>query len=318
MSLPVIITEEQVAARIKPAAIDAVIENMFAAMASGQARNFPVIREQIGQPAPIFGFKSGFDSAGPILGLKAGGYWPGNAARGLTNHQSTVILFEPGSGQLRALVAGNRLTALRTAAAAAVSVRHLARDDAATLSIVGAGAQAPFQIRAVVAQRGFDRLVIANRTKSRAEALAAELADLGIEISIGSAEEAARAADVLITITSSFEAQVEAEWIRRGTHIACMGTDTRGKREVADDLITAAQLFTDEVAQAISIGECQHAFGAGLIEEKDIVALGDVILKRHGGRASADSITLFDGTGVGLQDLFAADYALSLIGGGSD
>ena len=80
-SLPYI-TEDQIIARIDPTAMDAVIEDVFVAMASDRARNFPVIREQIGQPAPIFGFKSGFDSAGPILGLKAGGYWPTNVARG--------------------------------------------------------------------------------------------------------------------------------------------------------------------------------------------------------------------------------------------
>jgi hypothetical protein len=87
-------------------AFDAV-EKVFAAMASGDAYNFPVIREAIGHADALYGFKSGFDRAGLVLGLKSGGYWPGNMAKGLTNHQSTVFLFDPDTGRLKALVGGN-------------------------------------------------------------------------------------------------------------------------------------------------------------------------------------------------------------------
>ncbi|MEO1458106.1 MAG: hypothetical protein AAFV49_11195, partial [Pseudomonadota bacterium] len=107
-------------------AFDAV-EGVFAAMARGDAYNFPVIREAIGHADALYGFKSGFDRAGLSLGLKSGGYWPGNAAKGLTNHQSTVFLFDPDTGRLAALVGGNYLTAVRTAASSSVSIAHLAR-----------------------------------------------------------------------------------------------------------------------------------------------------------------------------------------------
>ena len=126
------------------------VEAVFAAMAKGEARNFPVIREQLGYADVVYGFKSGFDQAGLSLGLKSGGYWPGNAAKGLTNHQSTVFLFNPDSGQLEALVGGNYLTALRTAAASSVSIAHLARGDAKTIGMVGAGHQSAFQLRAAL------------------------------------------------------------------------------------------------------------------------------------------------------------------------
>ena len=110
----------------RPSAFTAV-ENVFAAMSRGDAYNFPVIREAIGYADALYGFKSGFDRAGKSLGLKSGGYWPGNAAKGLTNHQSTIFLFNPDNGKLRALVGGNYLTAVRTAAASSVSIAHLAR-----------------------------------------------------------------------------------------------------------------------------------------------------------------------------------------------
>ena len=106
------------------------VENVFAAMARDDAYNFPVIREAIGHADALYGFKSGFDRAGLALGLKSGGYWPGNAAKGITNHQSTVFLFDPDTGQIGALVGGNYLTAVRTAAASSISIAHLARQDA--------------------------------------------------------------------------------------------------------------------------------------------------------------------------------------------
>ena len=117
------------------------VEAVFGAMARGDAYNFPVIREAIGYADALYGFKSGFDRAGKVLGLKSGGYWPGNMEKGLTNHQSTVFLFDPDTGQLAALVGGNYLTAVRTAASSAVSVAHLARKDAKVLGMVGAGHQ---------------------------------------------------------------------------------------------------------------------------------------------------------------------------------
>ena len=102
------------------------------------------------------------------------------------------------------------------------------------------------------------------------------------------------------------------EWIKPGTHIACMGTDTKGKQEVDAALIASATVFTDEVAQSITIGEAQHAIKSGAIKESDIRTLGDVINGEHPGRRSDDEITIFDGTGVGLQDLAVASAAAKL------
>ena len=125
-------------------AFDAV-QDVFAAMARGDAYNFPVIREAIGYADALYGFKSGFDRAGQVLGVKSGGYWPGNLDKGLTNHQSTVFLFDPDTGRLSALVGGNYLTAVRTAASSAVSIAHLARKDSKVLGMVGAGHQSAMQ-----------------------------------------------------------------------------------------------------------------------------------------------------------------------------
>ncbi|MBE0452616.1 iminosuccinate reductase BhcD [Roseovarius autotrophicus] len=285
------------------------VEAVFAAMARGDAYNFPVVREAIGHADALYGFKGGFDRAGLALGLKAGGYWPGNMDKGLTNHQSTVFLFDPDTGQLSALVGGNYLTALRTAASSSVSIAHLARKDAKVLGMVGAGHQSTFQLRAAVEQRAFEKVVAWNPHPEMLPRLGAVAEELGLAFEAVSQEELGAQADVIITITSAFEPLIMADWIKPGTHIACMGTDTKGKQEVDPALFTRATVFADEIAQSISIGEAQHAVAQGLIAEDDITPVGAVINGTHAGRASDDEITLFDGTGVGLQDLAVASVA---------
>ena len=308
----IIVPEAVIADLITPEASFDAVEQVFASMAAKSAYNFPVIREAIGHADALYGFKSGFDRAGLNLGLKSGGYWPGNAERGLTNHQSTVFLFDADTGKCRAVVGGNLLTALRTAAAAAVSVAHLARKDAKVLGIVGAGHQAAFQLRAVAAQRGFERVVAWNRSPEKLDRLAKVAAELGLPFESVSLDDLGAQSDVIVTITSSFDAILRDAQVRPGTHIACMGTDTKGKQEVEAALLARTRVFTDEIAQSVSLGEAQHAIADGHLREADIAELGAVINGTHPGRASAEEITLFDGTGVGLQDLAVASAVVDL------
>jgi ornithine cyclodeaminase len=289
------------------------IEQVFAAMGRGEAYNFPVVREAIGHADALYGFKGGFDRAGQTLGVKAGGYWPHNLERGLGgNHQSTVFLFDPETGRLTACVGGNYLTAARTAASSAVSIKHLARSDAKVLGMVGAGHQSAFQMRAAVRQRDFERVVGWNLHKDMLPRLAETAAELGLPFESVELDELGAQADVIITITSSFDPIVMREHVRPGTHLACMGTDTKGKQEVEAALVADASVFTDEVAQSISIGEAQHAYAEGRKPEAAITQIGAVINGSHPGRRSAEEITLFDGTGVGLQDLAVAAAVVGL------
>ncbi len=306
-----IVPEAEIAGLITPEAAFAAVEATFAAMARGEAYNFPVVREALGEGRQ-YGFKSGLDRAGHLLGVKAGGYFPGNADRGITNHQSTVYLFDPDSGRPTAMVGGNLLTALRTAAASAISIDRLARRDARVLGIVGAGHQAGFQLRAAARVRRFERVVAWNLHPEMLPKLGAVAEELGLPFEAVTLERLGAEADVVITITSSPAASLLDALVRAGTHLACMGTDTRGKQEVEPHLLARARLFTDEVAQSVTIGEAQHAIAAGLIREADITPIGAVIAGLAPGRRSEAEITLFDGTGVGLQDLAVADAAVRL------
>ncbi|MCF6234316.1 MAG: ornithine cyclodeaminase family protein [Rhodobacteraceae bacterium] len=307
-----IVPEAKIADLITAEASFAAVEAVFAAMARGDAYNFPVIREAIGHGDALYGFKSGFDRAGLNLGLKSGGYWPGNANKGLTNHQSTVFLFDADTGQCRAVVGGNLLTALRTAAASSVSIKHLARQDARVLGMIGAGHQSAFQMRAAAQQRNFDKVIGWNYHPEMLSRLADTAGELGLPFEAVDLDRLGAEADVIISITSSFDPILKASQVTPGTHIACMGTDTKGKQEVEAELVAKASVFTDEVAQSVSIGECQHAVAAGLIAEGAINELGAVINGTHPGRGSQDEITLFDGTGVGLQDLAVAAAVVDL------
>jgi len=282
------------------------VEGVFAAMARGEASNFPVIREALGHAGALYGFKSGFDRSGEVLGVKAGGYWPDNEKRGFTNHQSTVFLFDADSGRLSAIVGGNYLTALRTAAAAALSIKYLAREDAAVLGIVGAGFQSAFQLRAAIRQRSFRKIVAWNLHPEMLSRVADTAREASLPFEALDLDRLGAEADVIITITSSFAPLLKLSHVARGTHIACMGTDTKGKQEVEAELVAASTVFTDEVEQAVTIGECQHAVGQGLLRRDRIVHIGAVINRDHIGRKTSDEITLFDGTGIALQDLAVA------------
>jgi alanine dehydrogenase len=173
-----------------------------------------------------------------------------------------VFLFDPDTGRVKAMVGGNFLTALRTAAASSVSIRHLARKDAKVLGMIGAGHQAKFQLRAAAETH---RLREGHRLEPapRDAAGPRRSGRRGRPALRGGGASRHGEADVIITITSSFAPTLLAEHVSPGTHLACMGTDTKGKQEVEAALLGRATVFCDEVAQSVSIGEAQHAMAEG-------------------------------------------------------
>ncbi len=307
-----IVPEREIANLMTRDAAFEAVENVFAAMSSRDAYNFPVIREAIGYEDALYGFKGGFDRAGLSLGLKAGGYWPNNLEKhGHINHQSTVFLFDPATGMPSAMVGGNLLTALRTAAASSVSIKHLARPEARVLGMIGAGHQSTFQLRSALEQRAFEKVIGWNYHPEMLPNLEKVANEAGVPFESVSLERM-RDADVIITITSAFSPSLMLDHVSPGCHIACMGTDTKGKQEIDEALIAQSSVFTDEIAQSITIGEAQHAIASGRLLPNQIVELGAVINASHSGRQGNDEITIFDGTGVGLQDLAVAAKVVEL------
>mgnify|MGYP003321816372 FL=1 len=303
-----IITEQQVADILDPELAFFAVQDVFASMESG-AWNFPVVRESLGYQDALYGFKSGFDPASGALGLKAGGYWPNNVSKGIANHQSSIFLFDPDTGQCKALLAGNTITALRTAAASAVSIDRLAVSDPTTLGLVGTGHQSAFQLEAALRVRSFDEVLIWNRSGRDLTRHHKVAEYYGVTLRDADLESVVRAAQVIITITSCFDQLFPDEWVGPGTHVAAMGTDTKGKQELDPTLSQRALRFTDEVVQSRTIGEFQH-----LSSDADVTPIGAVIKGTAKGRTSDDQVTVFDGTGVGLQDLACAQAVTKAMG----
>lgn len=287
----------------------AAVGEVFAASYAGNAQSYPVVREQTGHADAVFGVKAGFDASLPVLGLKAGGYWPGNVKRGLGNHQSSVLLFDADTGRAIALVGANYLTGIRTGAASALATRSLASADSSILGIVGAGAQSIHQYQATRAVRSIAHVLAWDPNPDNLRTLRNLVEADGLRFDAVSLEHVARHADVLITVTPSSVPLIRREWIRPGVHINAMGADTTGKQELEVELVAAASVIVDDFQQAVSIGECQHAYACGLLKaEKLNLTLGGVVSGAQQ-RSAADDITIFDGTGIALQDLAVAALA---------
>jgi ornithine cyclodeaminase len=302
-----IVVSEQAARRlVTPQDAISAIEEAFREVSRGHARTYPVVREALSPKPDIYGIKSGADLEMGLLGLKIGGYWTQNRAKGLTNHQSTTVLTDPETGCPTALVSSNYLTGVRTAAACALGIRELSRSNARVLGLIGAGAQSLYHIEAARLVRDFDLVLIADRDADNAKALATEVGAT-IKAEAIDIETAARRADVLITLTPSRDPVVKKEWVQPGTHISAMGADTAGKNELDVALVLAASVWVDDWAQASTIGESQHAARQGL-EIRG--SLCDLIEGKGMGRTSADEITIFDSTGMAIQDLIVAAWAL--------
>ena len=291
------------------------VADAFKSLAAGQAQLFPVVNAQI-DPAPgrAFSIKAGACSATGSIGLKIGTYWPDNQRRfDQPNHGSTTLLLDSNTGVLQAVVNASDLNGLRTAAANALATGLLAREDAAVLFVAGAGHQARFEARAVCDVRAIRRILIWSRARASAEQLARELSDLHVDdiIVVEDAAAAARDADIITTVTAARAPLFPAASVRPGVHISAMGADMEGKQELDPACLTSAKLFADWPTQAARIGEFQHVCRGGMREAHEIVGLGDVLLGRMPGRQSREEVTIFDSSGVAIQDLAIARVVLS-------
>lgn len=306
-----IVTETAARTHVTMADAIEVIEQAFCALHEGAAEIFPVVIGNGGPPRSRFSAKSGLWRGPDLVGLKIGSYWPDNRAKGLASHGSTTLLLDDATGFPVALIAATYLTALRTAAADAVAVRALARADASRLAIIGAGHQAWYELVAVSHVRTLSHVAIWSRDFERAEAMAARArAELSLDATAMDACSAVSGADIVLTVTSAAAPLIDDEWIKPGTHISAMGTDSRDKQELPIALVARARRFADVPAQSIVIGEHRWANEAGLIDVTDITPIGAVLSAAAPGRREPCDITLFDSSGIALQDLAIGALAL--------
>ena len=241
-------------------------------------------------------------------GLKAVCVFPGNPARGLDAHQGAVLLFDGGTGVLRAAVNASAITAIRTAAVSAVATRLLAREDARVLAVLGAGVQARCHLEAM-AVRGFERARVWSRTPERAAALAAA-AEVPFPVEpAASAEEAIREADVVCTTTSSPEPVVRRGWLAAGAHVNAVGSSIPTTRELDTETMAAASLFVDRRESTLNeSGDFLFAQREGAIRPEHIRAELGELLTGAAGRTSAEELTVFKSLGLAVEDLAAVEH----------
>ncbi|HMM21864.1 MAG TPA: ornithine cyclodeaminase family protein [Selenomonadales bacterium] len=290
-----------------------LVEQAFADFSRGKSHVFPVIREKIAKQQGIFGVKSGYLETQNVLGFKAGGFWSGNKDRGLASHQSVMVLFDSSTGEPSAFVAANYVTQIRTAAVGAIGCKYLARPASRVLAVIGAGQQGRNQLAATLkVMPSFQEVRIYDQDRAMATALAKDVARyIPKVVTEKEPRPACAEADVIVTAASSYQAIVLAEWIRPGTHINAVGTDTRGKQELDPEIFRRAKLVVDNISQCLYLGESQHAYDAGIITRESIYAeIGEIISGMKPGRTTPDEITLLDTTGVAIQDLATAGYAV--------
>ena len=275
------------------------LEEGFRAVSSGKVEvpgRTAVTTEHDGWLGTMPGYGAGLG-----LGVKLVSVFPHNDAAGLPSHQALIALFDPATGSPVAVMDGTRITAIRTAGAAAVSTRHLARKDSRVLAIIGAGVQGHAHLEIFPRVRDFQEIRIASRAIYSARKLAALNPKAH---AVESFEEAARGADVIAMCTHSSTPVVKREWVGRGTHVTSVGYSApHGELDRA--LADAANLFVESRAAAFSAPPAGCMELAGMDPEK-ASEMGEVLLGKRPGRGSDDEITVYKSMGHAVEDLVAS------------
>jgi len=247
-------------------------------------------------------------ASGGFLGVKIVTVNPDNNRRGRPAVMGTYYLADGETGEPLALMDGQALTVWRTACASALAASYLARADAEHLVMIGAGKLAPHLVRAHASVRRLARVTLWNRTREKAEALAAELAGEDFAVSVtDDREQAIRQADIVSSATISAVPLIEGRWLKEGAHVDLVGAFTPKLRESDDEAVRRATLFVDTYDGALTEGgDLVQPLQAGVIARSDVKAdLAMLSRGEHAGRQSAEEITLFKSTGAAIED-FAA------------
>jgi alanine dehydrogenase len=290
-----ILTRAEVETVLEPRALIDAVAGAFAALSAGAVSAAP--RQEVSVPGGALLTMPGYREGGPLL-VKLVGLFLGNADLGLETHQAVICLFDPATGRCSALLDGEAITAQRTAAASAVSVRALARDDAEVLAVVGSGVQARAHLQLVPEVRDFTAIRVVARDGAAAERLAGEF---GATVTAEPGD-----ADVVCLTTSAREPVLRRADVAPGTHVTSVGYAPPGG-ELDPELAASARLFV-ETRGAFAPAPAGAAELAGL-DPHAATELGEVLAGQAPGRITADEITVYKAVGHVAQDAAAAELA---------
>lgn len=242
---------------------------------------------------------------------KAGIKWvnshPENPKRGLPTVMAVLIYNDPETGFPLAIMDGTHITNFRTGAAGGIASKYLARKDSKVFGFIGCGRQAYTQFLALREVFDIELVKAYDIAKQNAERFAKFCEGFGVSTIVCDAKDACDC-DVLTTTTPSRKPVVKSEWVKEGTHINAIGADAPGKQELEEEILLKAKIVVDDLEQAMHGGEINVAVAKGLLKKEDIYAtLGEVVAGMKKGRDSDDDITVFDSTGLAIQDIAVAD-----------
>ncbi|MBB4187264.1 ornithine cyclodeaminase/alanine dehydrogenase [Sinorhizobium terangae] len=283
------------------------VEEAYKAFNNHQVEQPDYIGMHLPSPRGEIDFKLGYYKANEVISMKAssGGFIDNPTAYGVPSGMGTILLFDARSCALICIMDGSLITGLRTGASGAVSVKALARKNARTVASIGTGNQARMQVRAVNEIMKIEEIHAWDSHPDTLSRYKAEIeSEFGIPVIMAnSKKEAVEQADILITTTRGKGSLVEADWVKPGTHIVAIGTDQRGKQELDPELFRNAKIIVDSISQCSEKGETWHPLNKNIITKDDIHGeIGEVLLGRKPGRESDDEITIFDSTGMAIQD----------------
>jgi alanine dehydrogenase len=265
----------------------------------------------VGPTKAFFGLMPAYIEQPARLGAKLVTVFNENHARGLPSHLATIVLLDPETGALVALMDGRYITESRTAAVSAVSARHLSRPQASTLAIIGSGVQARSHLEAYAEVRELrDVRVWSPNARSRERFVAEMSGHVSARLhNSTSAQQAVEGADLVVLATSSPTPVIDRAWVAPGTHVVSVGACRPDQREMAPDLVQRGRLFVDSRAAAlVESGDVVIGMREQRFDEQHIAGeLGELVLGRVAGRQSDDQITIFKSLGMAVEDVVSAD-----------
>lgn len=250
-----------------------------------------------------------------LTGVKIVNVHPENHAQKMPSVMATILLLDPKNGFPLAVMGGTWITAMRTGAVGGVAAKYLARRSSEKVGFIGAGVQALTQLMALREVVKFSKVHAWSKAKEPLGRFKKEVGKFGIDVvEAGEPEGAARGMDIVVTTTPSTSPIVKSEWISEGTHINAIGADAPGKEELEPSILTRAKIVVDDWKQASHSGEINVPLANKIITRKNIHAeLGHIVAGKKKGRTNDTEITVFDSTGLSIQDVATANIVYNKI-----
>ncbi len=311
-----VLSEEDTRQLLELEEVIEAIENVYKEKSSGSGKVFPLVFHEFEKGVADMDIKSGTLDKMGVYGLKLVSWFGNNPSKGLPSLSGIVMLFDSSTGLPIGTISAEHMTGMRTGAAGAIGAKYLARNNSEVMLMVGSGHQASYQIRAMqTVIKGLKKVFVydpINFESAKGFISKFEYKLDSIEyIPVQDLETSVANSDIIVTATPSKKPLIMKDWVKAGTHFSCMGSDMSGKQEIDENILKSARLFTDDILQSVSVGEFEVGINNGTITKEDIICeIGDVLNGEYDGRTSDNDITVFDSTGIGLQDIAAGYIAI--------